>query len=101
MELLIAIMAVGLIFTIAIFGVSLALLVSLLAMAPFIGLYFLPTIIAYYRKHEQRRWIFALNFIFGSTGLGWVGTLVWSLLDSGTKEETILLPDAAKKSKKK
>lgn len=44
-----------------------------------IPLYFLPSIIAFKRDHQQRVSIFALNFLLGWSLLGWVGSLVWSL----------------------
>jgi hypothetical protein len=43
-----------------------------------LGIYFLPTIIAGSRKHQQANAIFALNLFLGWTLLGWVGSLVWA-----------------------
>jgi len=50
----------------------------------FIGLlcfviYFLPTIIAFSRAHPNRWPIFLINLFFGTTGVGWLGALIWSL----------------------
>lgn len=42
-------------------------------------IYFLPTIIAMRRRHANRWLILVLNTLFGATGLGWLGTLIWSL----------------------
>jgi hypothetical protein len=59
------------------FGVGMAgLIVGLVCL----GIYFLPSIIAYRRKHKNLLAIFALNIFFGWTLFGWVGALVWSLL---------------------
>ena len=43
-------------------------------------LYFLPSLIAYLRRHKNIQAIFALNFLLGWTVLGWVGSLVWSVI---------------------
>ncbi|MFI5222685.1 MAG: superinfection immunity protein [Nitrospirales bacterium] len=43
-----------------------------------VALYFLPTIVAYQRKHHQLTPILILNLFFGWTMLGWVGALIWS-----------------------
>jgi uncharacterized protein HemY len=42
-------------------------------------LYFIPTIIAFVRKHPNRWIIGVINTVFGGTGLGWLGSLVWAL----------------------
>jgi hypothetical protein len=44
--------------------------------------YWIPTIIAFYRKHPSKGGIFALNMFFGWTFLGWVVSLVWALSDN-------------------
>ena len=43
-----------------------------------LALYFLPSIIAGYRKHRNRGAIKALNLLLGWTVVGWVAALVWS-----------------------
>jgi hypothetical protein len=40
---------------------------------------FLPTIIAFARRHHNRYAIFVLNLLLGWTVVGWVVALVWSL----------------------
>lgn len=40
--------------------------------------YFLPTIVAVNRRHNNRLAIFALNFFAGWTLVGWVVAIVWS-----------------------
>jgi hypothetical protein len=42
-------------------------------------LYFLPTYIAYRRKHKNVGPIAIVNGFFGWTGLGWIGCLAWCL----------------------
>ncbi|MDD5537466.1 MAG: superinfection immunity protein [Candidatus Omnitrophica bacterium] len=42
-------------------------------------LYFLPSLIAYLRRHKNIQAIFVLNLLLGWTVLGWVVSLVWSV----------------------
>jgi hypothetical protein len=42
-------------------------------------IYFLPTIVATNRGHHFSG-IFALNLLFGWTGIGWVAMMLWALL---------------------
>jgi len=42
-------------------------------------LYALPTFIAFWRQHEYRWIIFAINVVMGATGLGWLIALVWAI----------------------
>lgn len=44
-----------------------------------IVVYFVPTIVALARHHQQSVAIFLLNFILGWTLIGWIGSLVWAL----------------------
>lgn len=45
-------------------------------------LYFLPTIIAWKRKHRNLMALFILNLLLGAVfGVGWVIALVWALLN--------------------
>ncbi|MBN1928361.1 MAG: superinfection immunity protein [Chlorobiaceae bacterium] len=41
--------------------------------------YFIPSMIAWTRKHRSLPAIIALNILLGWTGLGWIGAFVWSL----------------------
>jgi Superinfection immunity protein len=43
--------------------------------------YFLPTIIAYNRKHPRAGSILLLNFFLGWSIIGWCIALVWALRD--------------------
>lgn len=40
--------------------------------------YFLPTFIAYRRRHKNRTAILVLNIFLGWTLIGWIVALVWS-----------------------
>ncbi len=42
--------------------------------------YFLPTLIAFLRLHKNKLAIFLLNLLLGWTVLGWVVSLVWSVM---------------------
>jgi len=42
--------------------------------------YFLPALIAFLRQHKNRIAIFLLNLLLGWSGLGWVVSLVWSVM---------------------
>ena len=45
------------------------------------ALAFLPTIVAWRRKHPDLLWIFILNFGLGGTAIGWILALVWAFRD--------------------
>ena len=42
--------------------------------------YFLPTLVAFLRQHRNMFAIFLLNLLLGWTALGWVGSLIWSIM---------------------
>jgi hypothetical protein len=67
-------------------------LVAAMGMGAFLAIlfvpYWLPTIIAFYRKHPSKGGIFALNFFFGWSFVGWVVSLVWSLSDASGRAAT-------------
>jgi len=44
------------------------------------AIYFLPTLIAFLRQHKNKLAIFLLNLLLGWTILGWVASLVWSVI---------------------
>ena len=46
--------------------------------------YMLPTIVPALRRHPQLLAIFRINFLLGWTVIGWIGALVWSLIDPST-----------------
>ena len=41
-------------------------------------LYFLPSIIAFNRHHANRWPILLVNTVFGTTVIGWFGSLIWA-----------------------
>jgi ABC-type transport system involved in cytochrome c biogenesis permease component len=55
-----------------------------------IALYFLPTIIAFFRGHLSAWAIFALNLLLGWTALGWIVAIVWSLTGNTRKNAAAL-----------
>jgi hypothetical protein len=60
-------------------GLPIVLLVLLAVVALLI--HFLPAFLAYRRRAEHFWWIFAINFFFGWTFIGWIIALVWALQD--------------------
>jgi hypothetical protein len=44
--------------------------------------YWIPTIVAFWRKHPSKAGIEALNFFLGWTFIGWVLALVWAFSDN-------------------
>ena len=55
-------------------------ILELLLVVLIFALYFLPTLIAFLRQHKNKLAIFLLNLLLGWTVLGWVGSLVWSVM---------------------
>jgi hypothetical protein len=47
--------------------------------------YWIPTIVAFHRKHPSKGGILGLNFFLGWTFIGWVLSLVWALSDNTTR----------------
>jgi len=43
------------------------------------GLYLLPALISFLRRHRNYPAVFLLNLLLGWTGIGWVVALVWSV----------------------
>jgi len=50
-----------------------------LAILSGLSFYFLPTIVAQIRNIKRPATIFAVNLIFGWTGIGWIAAVVWAL----------------------
>lgn len=46
--------------------------------------YFVPTYIAFGRKHPQKVPILVLNTLAGWTLVGWIGAMIWSLMPTQT-----------------
>jgi hypothetical protein len=57
----------------------------------FLGLYLVPTLIAWIRGHEQKVAITALNLLLGWSVIGWIGSLVWSLTSPPKPQQTIIV----------
>lgn len=51
-------------------------------------IYFIPTVIAMVRKHDNRLAIIVLNVVAGWTFVGYVAALVWSLLRTSAVART-------------
>ena len=49
--------------------------------------YFLPSLIAFLRRHKNKIAIFLLNLLLGWTVLGWVVSLVWSVMEQDRERE--------------
>jgi hypothetical protein len=60
-------------------GLPILVLILIAIVAFFV--HFLPTFVAGSRRVENFWWIFAINFFFGWTLIGWVIALVWALQD--------------------
>ena len=78
-----------------IFSVILIILLGILG----IVVYFLPSIVAYKRKHANRGIILLINFLLGWTFLGWACCLVWAFIDTdGSKASNLTrnIPQCAK-----
>ena len=72
MEILIGILA--LIFL----GIIIGLALNIFWLAFALVLYFVPTIIAAYRKHPHTLWIFLITLFFGWSVAGWIIPLLWA-----------------------
>lgn len=51
---------------------------AFVTLALVVALYFIPTIVAAIRGHQNRVSIMLLNLFLGWTGLGWLAALIWS-----------------------
>jgi len=47
-----------------------------------LALYFLPSIIAWRRNHNNENPIILTNLFFGWTFIGWIACLIWSFSDN-------------------
>ena len=54
-------------------------IIGLLLWALMLGVYLLPTIVAWVRDHRKLYAIAAMNVMLGWTILGWIGALIWAL----------------------
>ncbi len=67
-------------------GLALVVLLALILVAGCVVLYFLPSIIAYERGHASKDIILLIDFLLGWTFLGWVGCIVWALIDNDSSK---------------
>lgn len=42
-------------------------------------IYIAPAVVAFQRRHPNRWPILIVNIVFGGTGIGWFGALIWAL----------------------
>jgi hypothetical protein len=56
-------------------------LTVLLLVVVYAAVLFVPTYVAFYRRHEHRLSIGVVNFLLGWTGIGWAAVMVWSLTE--------------------
>jgi hypothetical protein len=56
-------------------------LTALVLVIVYAGIMFIPTYVAFYRRHEHRLAIGIVNFLLGWTGIGWAATMVWALTE--------------------
>jgi hypothetical protein len=57
-----------------------AVIGTVVLVALFAGVYFVPTILAFSRLHPRRWVILAINALLGITGIGWGIAFVWAIL---------------------
>jgi len=57
------------------------LIILLIVGIPLLAIHFTPTIVSGAKKTKNFWWIFAVNFFFGWTIVGWIVALVWALRD--------------------
>ncbi|MDD3760412.1 MAG: superinfection immunity protein [Acidithiobacillus sp.] len=69
--------------------------VMIFAFALAIVVYFIPSIVAYARRTQNFLAIFLLNLFLGWSLLGWVGSLIWALLDEKKGYAYMQVPVAA------
>lgn len=53
----------------------------LLLIVIYAAVMFVPTYVAFYRRHEHRLAIGVVNFLLGWTGIGWAATMLWALTE--------------------
>lgn len=55
-------------------------MLGVLTLLSLIAVYFLPSIIALATRKKNKLAILVLNLTLGWTGIGWIGSLVWSVV---------------------
>ena len=69
-------------------------LVPLIVIILLIGLYFVPTIVGYVRKKDNKMSILMLNLFLGWTLVGWVVSLVWAVSKDKVAVQNIYVQQA-------
>ena len=67
-----------------IFGSFFIVLLASIVLIIGLGIYFIPSIIAYIRNHKYKLPIFILNLVTGVTCFGWIVAFIWAFVDSKT-----------------
>ncbi|WP_348550259.1 superinfection immunity protein [Acidithiobacillus sp.] len=60
---------------------SMMMIAVIAAITVGVAIYFIPSVIAYSRSARNFLAIFLLNLFLGWSLLGWLGSLIWALLD--------------------
>lgn len=63
-----------------------------------VAIYFLPTIIAFYRNHHYRWIILGINAVFGVTGFGFLAAFIWAVWPKQTAVFDIIVNDPTSNS---
>ena len=70
------------------FGVIFVLIIIVIILC----IYFLPTFVAFSRHHQFKWIIFLINLFTGFTFVGWIGALIWSLIDTDQSTKVYIQP---------
>ena len=68
---------------------GLSIIIIILIFIASIPFYFLPSILAYKKNHTNKTAILILNLFLGWTLIGWVGSLVWTFIESDNNTSKI------------
>jgi len=71
---------------------SLGIVFILILIALIFFLYFIPTFVAFSRRHQFKWIIFLINFFAGFTFVAWIGALIWSLIDTDQSTKVYIQP---------
>ena len=72
-----------------IIGLGLSGVAFALVLIVTLGIYLLPTMIAFGRKHERRWLIFAVDLLAAWTGVLWIVALIWACLSPKHESEIV------------
>lgn len=67
-------------------GVVAVLVISLLIL----GIYLIPTFVAYSRNKESKGWILLVNIFLGWSGICWLIALLWALSNDDKPQQIII-----------